>query len=424
VQLHLHDQRRRGRHRGAGLGGNAVAHVWPLVRFARLEMGNHRRARRRFRRFEERDFPRRGRKRLRLLQSGARRAPARAHLAIRFQQAPAHEFFQRGHRRGIERLAGNRHRHSQDGNFARHVSFRRQGRTEREQGGNRRASDALADRPRRCVAGAAQPGAKRSHRDGHAYRQALCAQAGPGQKRDGAVLRRQGQHLVGQPDSQLRFPTVSHGEGFAHRRTSQRCASRDGRTPRSICERLAPRRLPAQADAGHKRRRGIVMATEKNQEKEFIIPTRYKTQIGYLLSWPVGAMELTKAILNVPQIKELELIFGQHYPTPHQGKWPVSFSVLEVRYAHPLIQLSVPNSDWDFYIYPVPRNMRAEIREALTLRGFKLIADWLLNHAGFSGRESNLRFTGVWNSELKELSFGSRDYVLPEVSTDKQKSKK
>jgi hypothetical protein len=166
------------------------------------------------------------------------------------------------------------------------------------------------------------------------------------------------------------------------------------------------------------------MATEKNQEKEFIIPTRYKTQIGYLLSWPVGAMELTKAILNVPQIKELELIFGQHYPTPHQGKWPVSFSVLEVRYAHPRIQLSVPNSDWDFYIYPVPRNMRAEIREALTLRGFKLIADWLLNHAGFSGRESNLRFTGVWNSELKELSFGSRDYVLPEVSTDKQKSKK
>ncbi len=79
--------------------------------------------------------------------------------------------------------------------------------------------------------------------------QTLRAETGPGQKRDGTFLRRQRQHLVGQPDSQLRFPAVSHGERFAHRRANQRHASRDGRRAGSVRERLAPRRLPAQADA-------------------------------------------------------------------------------------------------------------------------------------------------------------------------------
>ena len=67
---------------------------------------------------------------------------------------------------------------------------------------------------------------------------------GRGQGGDGAVLRRERQHLVGQPDSQLRFPAVSHGEGFAHRRGNEQRASRDGRRPGPVRERLAPRRLP------------------------------------------------------------------------------------------------------------------------------------------------------------------------------------
>ena len=49
-------------------------------------------------------------------------------------------------------LVETRHRDSQDGNFARHLPFRRQRRPEREQGGNRRAPDAPcrpASSPRR-----------------------------------------------------------------------------------------------------------------------------------------------------------------------------------------------------------------------------------------------------------------------------------
>ncbi|HSY74882.1 MAG TPA: hypothetical protein VK810_05380 [Dongiaceae bacterium] len=165
------------------------------------------------------------------------------------------------------------------------------------------------------------------------------------------------------------------------------------------------------------------MNTAEKQEKEFIIPTRYKVEIGSYLSWPIGAEELTKSFLHVPQIKELQIRFWESYPKYSKGKWPVSFPVIEVQFSHPQILLSIPHSDWEFCVYPVPRNMRAEIREELLQNGLKSIEKWLFDHAKFSGRDGNLRFTGIWNSELKELTFGSRDYVLPEVSGRQTKGK-
>ena len=51
----------------------------------------------------DRHLPRRGRKCLWILQSGTRCSSLGSHLAIRFQQTSPHEFFQRGHRGGIER---------------------------------------------------------------------------------------------------------------------------------------------------------------------------------------------------------------------------------------------------------------------------------------------------------------------------------
>ncbi len=170
------------------------------------------------------------------------------------------------------------------------------------------------------------------------------------------------------------------------------------------------------------------MALGASQAEEFIIPTRYKTQIGSYLSWPIGAMELTKSLLHVPQIKELQLKFYESYPKKPQGKWPVSFSVIEARYAYHRTEYApiagVNDANWYLNVYPVPRLMRAEIREALKQHGFRLLADWLIDHAKLSNREGNLNFKGVWNSESKELTFGSQDYVLPEVSSDKQRNKR
>ena len=63
--------------------------------------------------------------------------------------------------------------------------------------------------------------------------------------------------IVGQPDSQLCVPTVSHGQRPPHRRRNQQRASRDGRRPRPLRERLVARRLPDEAHGRRPRRRGI-----------------------------------------------------------------------------------------------------------------------------------------------------------------------
>ncbi len=125
------------------------------------------------------------------------------------------------------------------------------------------------------------------------------------------------------------------------------------------------------------------MAAEENPQKEFVIPTRYKTQVSSRLSWPIGAMELTKYLIGVPQLKELQLSFAPSYGAPQQGQWPIVFHVIEVRYAHP--PLVAGDSDWRLNVFPVPRNMRAKIREGITLHGHKSIAGWLIDHAKFSG---------------------------------------
>ena len=78
------------------------------------------------------------------------------------------------------------------------------------------------------------------------YAQRLDAAEG----RDGALLRRERQHLLGQPDSQLRLPAVSHGEGPAHRReTSNVQAVMDGDLDPFVNGWLRAG-CPAQADAG------------------------------------------------------------------------------------------------------------------------------------------------------------------------------
>ena len=82
-----------------------------LGRIARLGSRSHRRAHRRNRRPQKRHDAHQGRKRLRFLQGRARRASPRAHLAVRFQQTPPHQFCERGHDCG-NRGERRRNRHS------------------------------------------------------------------------------------------------------------------------------------------------------------------------------------------------------------------------------------------------------------------------------------------------------------------------
>ena len=164
------------------------------------------------------------------------------------------------------------------------------------------------------------------------------------------------------------------------------------------------------------------MNPAEGQEEEFVIPTRYKVGISSRLSWPLGAKELTKNLGDVPQLKELQLSFTTEYKFNQQGKWPAVSIVFDIRYSpRPFIESA---SRWQVTVYPVPRIMRAKVREALAVHGFKSMADWLCKGTKFSGQESNFSFSGFWHSESDQLSYTTHDYIVPEISTNKPKKQK
>src|SRR6185436_5184525 len=99
------------------------------------------------------------------------------------------------------------------------------------------------------VTGAALAASKPRNRDEPVAFQNFRAAAGRGEGGDGAFLWRERQRLVGQPDSQLRLPAVSHGQGFAHRRRNEQRSRRDGRRFGPVREWLVARGLSAEADA-------------------------------------------------------------------------------------------------------------------------------------------------------------------------------
>ena len=148
-ERHRHDSPGRRRHRVAGLGRDAPAHVPALDRAPRLQARGHRPPARRRGRHQERDAHRPGRVRLRTAAGRSRRAPARAHLAVRPGVAPSHLV-----RVGV-RLAGaargRRDRDRGQGPAHRHVSLERRRRPARQRHRLRRPPHAPADRHRRVV---------------------------------------------------------------------------------------------------------------------------------------------------------------------------------------------------------------------------------------------------------------------------------
>ena len=142
------DQRGRRRHRGAGLGVDAHAHVHAVGRAKGLRHRDPRHERRRRGGHQGRGARDQGHVRLRISQGRDRRAPARAHLAVRRAGAAAHELRVGVRVSGRERRDQHRdpRRGHQDGRLPR-VGGRR---TAREQDQLRGATHAHPDRASSC----------------------------------------------------------------------------------------------------------------------------------------------------------------------------------------------------------------------------------------------------------------------------------
>ena len=141
---------RRRRHRGAGLGRDAAAHVYALGRGARLQGRMARGERRRGGRAQIGDDPGQRPQRLWLAQDRERRASPGAHLALRLQRAAPHQL-----RLGLGLSGGRRQDRDRDpgqGSAHRHLSLLGRRRPARQQDRQRGAHHPSARAASSCSA--------------------------------------------------------------------------------------------------------------------------------------------------------------------------------------------------------------------------------------------------------------------------------
>ena len=209
------DHPRCRRCRQPGLGADALAHVLPLGRAARLPARRARVAGGRGGRREERRLPVQGPVRLRHPRGRARRAPPGPHLAVR-QPGPPADVVRDG-RRDAGRRHGRRRRGRREGDPRRRVPLERSRRSGRQHDRLGGAHHAPADEHRGVLPERALADPEPRRRDDRAADQAARAQARGGAGRDGRDPRHQGRHRLRVADPQLRAAPVPDGQGPAHR---------------------------------------------------------------------------------------------------------------------------------------------------------------------------------------------------------------
>src|SRR5271163_3330248 len=87
-----------------------------------------------------------------------------------------------------------------------------------------------------------------------------------------------------------------------------------------------------------------------NDDRQLIIPTRFKGKVSQNLSYPAGAKEVSEALISVPQFSELQLSF---WTFQFRHEWPRGdYVFLEFG------PTSLWPTHWLIEVKPVPRVMR------------------------------------------------------------------
>jgi hypothetical protein len=155
-----------------------------------------------------------------------------------------------------------------------------------------------------------------------------------------------------------------------------------------------------------------------------MIPTSYKDRLPKDLSWPVNAQVLSEALEGVPQydmltvsfsmwstfrksefVKQIEdksviLVLGVYYCNKREDRWTARY----------LGEKGFCGESWQITVYPVPRNQKAIVRQAILSSGLADVRKWLGSHKPPS-----------WYDGRKSLSLGfdlAKEAVVAEVSED------
>ena len=158
-----------------------------------------------------------------------------------------------------------------------------------------------------------------------------------------------------------------------------------------------------------------------NDSSLYLIPTAGKDKIAHTHSYPIGAEALSRALADMPQVREIILSFTAGRFFSFSGEWAhrhnlagdVIWTVLRVRYRRRSSSLAsqweyglrpgVTGPQWWVDVYPVERTVRHSVREALE-SALPELCVWLLANSCVDARLGELEFIFTYNETEKKIS--------------------
>ncbi|MBH8562292.1 hypothetical protein I8748_08895 [Nostoc sp. CENA67] len=143
-----------------------------------------------------------------------------------------------------------------------------------------------------------------------------------------------------------------------------------------------------------------------------MIPTKYKNKLSRLMSYPISAGILSKALLETPQLDQLSIAFYDSCQEPHKIKNPAK--VLSVTYSHQLVSLTSSNKaieygwyepKWSITVYPVPRTCVSLVKSQLVETGLDKMKQWLHKYKDAMGKVGGCGLHFFYDLETNLLSF-------------------
>ncbi|PAP74901.1 hypothetical protein B1759_16535 [Rubrivirga sp. SAORIC476] len=143
-----------------------------------------------------------------------------------------------------------------------------------------------------------------------------------------------------------------------------------------------------------------------------MIPTAYKWELSSLLSYPLGAKNISDALAGVPQFDALSIRFSPDQDNPHRAESP--FLVLRVNYRNSVPGRSASNNmieegwydpKWEISVGAVPRTLRHSVKTALLTEALPKVRQWLLNNADATGREGHSWVRVRYDADQERLTY-------------------
>ncbi len=147
-----------------------------------------------------------------------------------------------------------------------------------------------------------------------------------------------------------------------------------------------------------------------------MIPTLYKSKLSHLMSYPISAGALSKALENVPQIDELAVAFFDSCQDPRKLENPCR--VLSIGYFYQRVSLTSENkridqgeygAKWKIMVYPVPRAYVSAVKNQLDGEGLNRVRQWLYLHKNAIGKDGNCWLHLLYDTDVDRFSYKEHD---------------